>query len=329
MKAIYIRDFSERLDNLKVEDIPDLPLAPGEVKVRVWAASVNPSDVKNVQGKMEDTTLPRIPGRDFAGTVVAGPSDMVGREVWGTGGDVGFSRDGSHAEFMVIPAQAAASKPRNLTFEQAACVGVNFATAYQGLIRCANLKANETLLVTGSRGGVGSAVLQLGQTRNAKLIAVDRKPFSPEAFEDITLFGYIDTSQADLVEAVREITKNVGVDVTFDCVGGELFEPALATLGQLGRHIAITSVGRRQVSFDLLDFYHRRLTLFGVDSRALTARDCAKLLDLMSPLFETGQLRPSGISKRGGLEQAYELYSFAASGGGGKVIFVPHDRQAR
>jgi NADPH:quinone reductase len=100
MKAIYIRNFSDRLDNLKVEDIPDSPLALGEVKVRVLAASVNPSDVKNVQGKMEDTTLPRIPGRDFAGTVVAGPSDMVGREVWGTGGDVGFSRDGSHDEFQ-------------------------------------------------------------------------------------------------------------------------------------------------------------------------------------------------------------------------------------
>jgi NADPH:quinone reductase len=117
--------------------------------------------------------------------------------------------------------------------------------------------------------------------------------------------------------------------VTFDCVGGELFEPVLATLGQLGRHIAITSVGKRRVSFDLLDFYHRRLTLFGVDSRALTVSDCAKLLDLMSPLFEAGQLRPSVISKRGGLEQAYELYSFAASGGGGKVIFVPHNKDAR
>ena len=100
MKAIRIAAFSNSLDNLKLETIPDLPLLPGEVKVQVMAACINPSDVKNVQGKMEGTTLPRIPGRDFAGIVVEGPPNLAGREVWGTGGDVGFTRDGSHAEFI-------------------------------------------------------------------------------------------------------------------------------------------------------------------------------------------------------------------------------------
>ena len=254
MKAIRIYAFSISLDNLRVENIPDLPLRPGEARVKVMAASVNPSDVKNVQGKMEGTTLPRVPGRDFAGIVVDGPANLVGTEVWGTGGDLGFTRDGSHAEFITIPMEAASPKPHNLTFEQAACVGVNFATAYQGLIRCAKLQVNETLLVTGARGGVGSAVLQLGQTLNVKLIAVDRKPFEPEAFEGVKLFGYVDTSQVKLGEAVRQITNDKGADVVFDCVGGELFEPALSTLKQLGRYVAITSVGTRRVSFDLLDF---------------------------------------------------------------------------
>jgi NADPH2:quinone reductase len=322
VKAIRINAFSDSLDNLKVENIPDPAIVPGEAKVRVLAASVNPSDVKSVQGKMEGTTLPRIPGRDFAGILVDGPSNLVGTEVWGTGGDVGFTRDGSHAEFLTIPVEAASPKPHNLTFEQAACVGVNFATAYLGLIRCAKLQVDETLLVTGARGGVGSAVLQLGQTLNARLIAVDRKPFDPEAFEGVKLFGYVDTSQVKLGEAVRQITNETGVDVVFDCVGGELFEPVLSTLRQLGRHIAITSVGMRRVSFDLLDFYHRRLTLLGVDSRALTVTDCAKLLDSMSPLFETGRLRSSRISKRGTLRDAYELYSFVANGGDGKAVFI-------
>jgi len=278
VKAIRISAFSNSLDNLKVENIPDPPIVPGEAKVRVLAASINPSDVKNVQGKMKGTTLPRIPGRDFAGIVVDGPSNLVGTEVWGTGGDVGFTRDGSHAEFLTIPVEAASPKPCNLTFEQAACVGVNFATAYLGLIRCAKLRVDETLLVTGARGGVGSAVLQLGQTLNAKLIAVDRKPFEPEAFEGMKLFGYVDTSQVKLGEAVRQITNETGVDVVFDCVGGELFEPVLSTLRQLGRHIAITSVGMRRVSFDLLDFYHRRLTR--------EPRACQSLLGLVDVVHD-------------------------------------------
>ncbi|HYB76904.1 MAG TPA: zinc-binding alcohol dehydrogenase family protein [Candidatus Bathyarchaeia archaeon] len=322
VKAIRISAFSDSVDNLNVEKTPDVPLSSGEVKVSIMAACINPSDVKNLQGMMEGTTLPRIPGRDFAGVVVEDPSNLLGLEVWGTGGDVGFTRDGSHAEFMTLPVEAVLPKPRNLTFEQAACAGVSFATAYQGLIRCAKLQSGETLLVTGARGGVGSAVLKLGQALNAKLIAVDRKPFDAGVFEGVKLFAHVDTSQSKLVDAVRQITSAAGVDVVFDCVGGELFEPALSTVAQLGRYVAITSVGVRRVSFDLLNFYHRRLTLFGVDSRALTVTDCAKLLAAITPLFEAGSLRPSRILRRGSLGDARELYAFVASGGDGKAVFV-------
>ena len=74
-------------DVLSIEDLPDLSPGAGEALIRIEAASINPSDVKNVQGLMEQTTLPRTPGRDFAGIVEAGPSEWIGAEVWGTGGD--------------------------------------------------------------------------------------------------------------------------------------------------------------------------------------------------------------------------------------------------
>ena len=322
MKAVYVIAFNKALQNLRVEEVAEPRISAGEVKVKVLASSVNPSDVKNVQGKMAGTTLPRIPGRDFAGIVVEGPPGLVGTEVWGTGGDVGFTRDGSHAEYIAIPTEAVTPKPRNLSFEQAACVGVNFVTAYQGLIRCAKLRPGETVLVTGGGCGVGLAVLQLAETLDAKLIAADRKPFSPETFESSKLLGFVDVSKASLQDAVRDLTKGVGVDVVYDCVGGELLEPVLSSLRQLGRHVAITSVGPRRVSFDLLDFYHRRLTLYGVDSRALTVTDCAKLLASISPQFQSGRLKPSTISRRGGLAEAYDLYSFVDKGGTGKVVFA-------
>jgi NADPH:quinone reductase-like Zn-dependent oxidoreductase len=321
MKALRFHEFGD-LSNLRLEELPEAVLAPDEVKVRTVAASINPSDAANIAGKMVGTTLPRIPGRDFAGIVVEGPADLRGVHVWGTGGDVGFTRDGSHAEFIVIPAAAVVPKPANLTFEEAACVGVNFVTAYEGVVHRAQVKGGETLLVTGARGGVGHAVLLLGQALGAKLIAVDRNPFDASAYEGMTLLGYVDTSRQHLSDAVRELTGGKGVDVAFDCVGGELFEPVLSTLAHLGRQIAITSVGTSRVSFDLRDFYHRRLNLMGVDSRALTVTDCAELLNLMSPLFLDGRLRPAKISKRGSLREAPELYSYVSRGDGGKAVFV-------
>jgi NADPH:quinone reductase len=320
MRAAYITAFSKSLENLRVETVPDPVVTGGEAKIKIRAASVNPSDVKNVQGKMEDTILPRIPGRDFAGIVVDGPTNLLGTEVWGTGGDLGFTCDGTHAEFVVVPVEALTSKPHKLSFEQAACVGVNFVTAYLGIVTRARLQPGEILLVTGAMGGVGSAVLQLGQSLKARLIAADRKPFEAGAFERLDLVGYVDTSQVPLGDAVLQFTNGVGVDVAFDCVGGELFEPVLSSLKHLGRHVVITSVGTRRVTFDLLNFYHRRLSLFGVDSRALTVTESSRLLAAIAPEFESGRLQPSSISKRGTLEEVSELYAFVDRGGDGKAI---------
>lgn len=98
MKALRFSSFGN-LSGLRVEDLPTPVPGPGEVLVKVQAASVNPSDVKNVLGKFPLTTLPRIPGRDLAGVIVAGDPKRIGEEVWAAGGDIGFTRDGSHAEF--------------------------------------------------------------------------------------------------------------------------------------------------------------------------------------------------------------------------------------
>jgi NADPH:quinone reductase len=167
MRALRFHRFGD-LGELQLEEIPEAAVGPDEVRVRIAAASINPSDVRNVEGKMEGTTLPRVPGRDFAGTVVEGPKELLGIDVWGTGGDIGFTRDGSHAESIVIPAEAVVAKPANLTFEEAACVGVNYVTAYEGLVARAKIQAGETLLVTGAGGGVGQAVLSLGEALGAK-----------------------------------------------------------------------------------------------------------------------------------------------------------------
>src|SRR6266446_8818855 len=101
--------------------------------MRVMAASINPSDVKSVEGAMKQTTLPRIPGRDFAGVVEAGPGEWIGAEVWGTGGDTGFTRDGTHAELIAVPVASLRRKPDILGFNEAASVGGNYIAAWCGI----------------------------------------------------------------------------------------------------------------------------------------------------------------------------------------------------
>ncbi|HUO54191.1 MAG TPA: zinc-binding alcohol dehydrogenase family protein [Rhodoblastus sp.] len=103
--------------------------AEGEVLVEIMAAGINPSDVENVLGFFPYTTMPRIPGRDFAGIVRAGPADLIGRKVWGAGFGLGFTRDGAHAEFLSLPAAGCALLPEQLDFASAAACGVPYVTA--------------------------------------------------------------------------------------------------------------------------------------------------------------------------------------------------------
>jgi NADPH:quinone reductase len=133
MRALQFKAFGDPAAQLALVDLPDPQPRSGWAVVRVHAASVNPSDVKNVAGQMEGTVLPRVPGRDFSGVVEAGPSDWVGTGVWGTGGDVGFTRDGSHAGLIAVPESALARRPAALDQAQAASVGVAFVVSWMGL----------------------------------------------------------------------------------------------------------------------------------------------------------------------------------------------------
>ena len=220
--------------------------------VRVMAASINPSDVKNVAGAMKQTTLPRIPGRDFAGVVDAGPAEWIGAEVWGTGGDVGFTRDGTHAELLAVPTAGLRRKPSTLSFDEAASVGVNYMAAWCG-IEAASLKAGEMVLLVGAGGGVGGAAAQIARRLGARVVGADNRmprPDAPiQAIAEKLIIG-----AKDLPAEVRAATGGKGADVVLDLVGGVMFPSALKSLALRGRLVEIAATGKREVSFDLVDF---------------------------------------------------------------------------
>ncbi|RCH05423.1 alcohol dehydrogenase GroES-like domain protein [Pseudomonas aeruginosa] len=166
MKALQF-DRTGDLAALKLVDMPDPLPAADEVRVEIRAAGLNPSDVKNVLGRFPYTTLPRVPGRDFAGVVVEGPKALLGQAVWGTGREPGFFRDGSHAQFLTLPAAGVALKPESLSFAQAASCGVPYSTAWDALQR-SQVKAGTRLLVIGASGAVGKAALALAKALGPK-----------------------------------------------------------------------------------------------------------------------------------------------------------------
>ena len=93
-------DQTGNIDFLKFIDFPRPVLHDSEVLIEIKAARLNRNDISNVMGRLPYTTIPRTPGRDYAGIIAEGPSSMLGQEVWGTGKENGFIQDGSHAAFI-------------------------------------------------------------------------------------------------------------------------------------------------------------------------------------------------------------------------------------
>src|SRR5437762_6801198 len=166
MKAIVIHS-SGGPEVLKYEDAPRPEPKDDEVLIRVMAAAVNPVDVFIREGRSNQ--FPLIPGMDVAGVV-----EQVGNKVTKfKQGDaiyayLSFDEQGGYAEFAVAKQDHAALKPKSIDFEHAAAVPLAATTAWQALIDKAGLKADQTVLIHGGSGGVGTFAVQLAKSRGAK-----------------------------------------------------------------------------------------------------------------------------------------------------------------
>src|ERR1700751_562947 len=138
VEATSVRLNAKAIDAASIEPVVErrpLSRRSDEVVVAIEAAGVNPSDVKAATGLMPYAVFPRTPGRDFAGWVIDGPSEWIGKGVFGTSGDLGIRRDGTHASHLVVEAAALVQKPDGISMEDAAGLGVPFVTAIEGFRR--------------------------------------------------------------------------------------------------------------------------------------------------------------------------------------------------
>jgi NADPH:quinone reductase-like Zn-dependent oxidoreductase len=323
MKALFFRKAGS-LDFLEVADAPRPVPAPGEALVKVRAAAINPSDAKNVLGRMHETTVPRVPGRDFAGVVEDGPAEWLGKAVFGSGGGLGFYRDGSHAEFLAAPIAGLNAMPANLTFEQAAGMGLAYITAWAAVMLAAKLQPGETILITGTTGAVGGAAAKIARETGARVIGTTRKAAEIPNLHDPAVDDWVGLDAGELSERIAAATDGKGANVVFDVVGGPMFEPCVKSLALRGRHVAIASNPEPRVSFNLVDFYHREGRILGVDSLKVSIEEAGEILRALTPGIEEGKFPPPAAIRTRGFSDVLEAYRLVNEGKAReKQILVP------
>jgi NADPH:quinone reductase-like Zn-dependent oxidoreductase len=319
MKALQFSRTGD-LAALEVVELPTPVPAEGEVLVQIKAAGLNPSDVKNVLGRFPYTTVPRVPGRDFAGVVVEGPKELVGQEVWGTGNQIGFSRNGSHAGYITLSAKGVAIKPKSLSFVQAASLGVPYTTAWDALER-SQVHGNTRLLVIGANGAVGSAAIALAKVRGAQVLAAVRRP---EQVEALQAQGF----QAILLGKAEELAAQVnavfagGADVIFDTTGFWL-PASVQALAPFGRIAIIAAPVDGHVQLPALALYRKGGSVVGINSLLYGVEACARMLEQFGKLFDDGTLPlPTGLIESP-IEDGPARYTEVNQGGADKVILLP------
>ncbi len=213
MKAGWYETFGAASEVLVVGDMEVPAPGPGEVLVRVHASGINPSDVKLRAGARPGAVMayPRIiPHSDGAGVIEA-VGDGVDREVdervwlWNAGWQRAF---GTAAEYVCLPSDQAVRLPDNTSFAEGACFGIPAMTAWYALYSDGPIEG-QTVLVTGGAGTVGRYACQMARLGGARVITTVS---SEEKARHSTAEEWINYREADVAEAVMEMTGGAGVD---------------------------------------------------------------------------------------------------------------------
>lgn len=203
---------------------------PGEVRVRVAAASVNPIDWKLAAGLLRrvfEPRLPRVPGRDCAGVVdAAGPGVTEIRTADTIAGVADMAGDGTHAEYCILPAAQSSRRPRNVGEPEAAALGVAGVSAYIALVEAARIEKGMRVLVHAGAGGVGSFALQIGRHLGAEITAT----CSAANADYCRSLG----AQHVIDYATEDFSSQRGFDVVLDTLGGTVHQRSLSVLKKDG-----------------------------------------------------------------------------------------------
>jgi NADPH:quinone reductase len=300
-----------------------LSRGPADVVVEIHAAAINPSDVKAAIGMMPYALFPRTPGRDYAGVIIDGPDELMGKEVFGSSGDLGIRRDGTHATHLVVEAAAVVAKPKNISLNEAAGIGVPFVTATEGFRRTGMPTKDDVVLIMGVNGKVGQAAAQIATWRGARVIGVVRKDelYVGHSCAPVEI---INSAKGDVATQVRAMTNGKGANIVYNTVGDPYYQDAHKSTAILGKQIIISAVDKI-VQFNVFEFYRGRHTYVGIDSLALNSVETGHILAELTSGFAEGYLKPFPIHDHAiyALNDAKKAYEAVLGSSRDRLIFDP------
>lgn len=324
MKAVVCKEFGPP-EQLVVEDHPDPTPGPGQVLVEVKAAAVTFPDTLMLEDKYQfKAEPPYVPGGEVAGVVAAlgdGVESLsIGDRIVG-----GLGVTGGFAELAVVHAGGARRLPDAVGFGESTGLNYAYGTSLYGLKHRGELQAGETLLVLGAGGQVGLSAVELGVLMGARVIAAASSAEKLDLCRQRGAAETIDYSTEDLKVRAKELTGGAGVDVVYDCVGGDYAESALRAIGWGGRYLVIGFTAGIP-SFPLNLMLLKSCQVVGVFYGAMVAKepDLARAVsDELIGLVADGKLSPY-VSERYPLDRAGEaLRSLMDRKALGKIVIEP------
>ena len=224
MRACLIERFGS-LEELRIANVDEPRAGPDELLVKVSAASINPSDWKLIDGSLQElfpVTLPRILGRDCAGEIVSGGAEglAIGDRILAI---ADARKNGTHAEYAVVPSSQATRIPASLSNEQAVAIGNSGATAWICLVDVARIVSGQRVLIHAGAGSVGGLAIQIARAFGAEVITTCRGDNLGHV-RSLGAHFAIDYTRDDFVKQAGPC------DVVFDTVGGEVNRRSYAVL---------------------------------------------------------------------------------------------------
>ncbi len=251
MKAAVFESFGEPSEVLSVRDVPEPEPGPGEVRVRMIASPINPSDLLVVRGRYG--VLPRLPaspGFEGVGIVDRAGPGLLGKWALGKRVAVINSAGGNWAEYAVIPARQARPIPSDIPDEQAATFFVNPATVLALVRHVLGVPRGEWLLQSAAGSTLGKMIIKLGRHDGFKTLNVVRRS---EAKEELTRLGadaVISSSEGPIEEQIKRITGDEGVRYALDPIGGETGTGVFQSLGSGGRMVLYGTLSGKPIQLD-------------------------------------------------------------------------------